>query len=65
MTPQLRPAVRTNKVDSAGRWRHSVWCSIHDRHPSECFDVHYPKAGCHEAGTDSPAADKRAGMDSA
>jgi hypothetical protein len=41
---ELPPPVRVNKNDSAGRWKWSAWCSQHDRHPDECWEIHNPGA---------------------
>lgn len=32
--------VKENQVDTAGRWKFSSWCTVHDRFPDECWEIH-------------------------
>jgi hypothetical protein len=40
--PDLPPPQRKITIKETGQSVPQVWCSMHDRHPDECFDWHHP-----------------------
>jgi hypothetical protein len=33
-------------MKETGQWVPSVWCSVHDEHPNDCWELHNPTAQC-------------------
>lgn len=40
---ELPPQTIVQKHTEDGYPHYQIWCAPHDRHPSECFDLHHPE----------------------